>query len=294
MFKQKSIFFKGIKIIAILTALTLSGYNQNYASVFLEDKEANSQTHVPHVYYSNLGILSQLPQEIIAEIFSYCIETTTKLNRASFTITTGYKAEDVFKKGTGTPPFYKTYLFLPYKLANFKMQAHLLQNIPSYIWYKRISQVHSITKQYLPSLRGTAVHTIDLSYNHIDIHEAKNFAQNLLDTNVHTVKFNFNNIGSFGAIEFIQGLQGTKVHTLYLDANSIDSTQAGDMGKFIQATRIHTIYLRCNNINGKGVIEFAEALQNTRKFMVYLQLNNIDKFTQELLKKKYAFIEWEF
>ena len=85
------------------------------------------------------------------EIFSYCPNALIPLNRASFTIITGYKTEDVSKKGIETLPSYKGYPFLPSKKINFgltqKWPADFksIEDMASYIWYKRVASVQNIS-----------------------------------------------------------------------------------------------------------------------------------------------------
>jgi hypothetical protein len=95
------------------------------------------------------------------------------------------------------------------------------ETIPSLLFFKLLGSVKSLPPAFWPYLKGTSLHTVDLSSNQIGDNGAAEFAKNLQGTSVHTVDLSRNQIGDSGAVEFAKNLPGTSVHTVNLSKNQI-------------------------------------------------------------------------
>jgi len=103
----------------VLIALTFSSLHLSYASSLKEEvlpvQQNKPLPFLPQEVFKNMGTISHLPRELLAEIISYCESSTLlPVNRSFFTIITGYKAEDILKKGFKTHPSYKNF---PWKIS---------------------------------------------------------------------------------------------------------------------------------------------------------------------------------
>jgi hypothetical protein len=223
------------------------------------------------------------PRELLQATLSYLgpkeIGKVSQLNKSFYKLTTGYDQAGLV--GVNNQPASDCLkLALNIKFLNFNTEIgrkFTPKSISSLLFFKLLGSVQNLPQAFWPYLKGTSVHTLDLSSNQIGDSGAAELARNLQGTSVHTVYLSSNGIGDSGAAEFAKNLQGTSVHTVDLSTNGIGigDSGAGEFAKNLQGTSIHTVYLGGNQIGDIGAAEFAKNLQGTRVHRVYLDSNYI-------------------
>jgi TPR repeat protein len=157
--------------------------------------------------------------------------------------------------------------------------------------------------RFARALQGTNVHTLDLACSGLGTAGAIEFPKALQGTQVHTLNLMLNQIGDAGVIALAKALQGTQVHTLNLESNEIGDAGAIELAKALTGTQVHKLSLFHNRIGDAGAIEFAKALIGTQVHTINLEaqvhpvdsnLSEIGAATQQLIKKQYPRIAWEF
>ncbi|MHB9147042.1 MAG: hypothetical protein ACYC2U_01070 [Candidatus Amoebophilus sp.] len=140
---------------------------------------------------------------------------------------------------------------------------------------KQTSVSHEMLIEFITHLKGTKVHTLNLSNNKLEHIGIEDFAKALQETQVHTIDLSSNNIGTVGATKFVKNLQNTQVHTVNLSNNRLEHTEIEILAKALQGTNVHTIDLSRNQIRNGGAIEFVKNLQNTQVHTVNLSNNSL-------------------
>jgi hypothetical protein len=166
--------------------------------------------------------------------------------------------------------------------------------IPSFAFYRLMGYVNNLREEFWPYLKGSNVHTVNLSSNHIFVQGGKALAKHLQGTNVHTLILSSNHISAKGAKGFAKHLQGTQVHTVNLRANGIGPEGAEGFAKHLKGTQVHTVNLGWNDIGNRGAMELAGYLQETNVHTIELGANGITYYMKKLLQEKYPHIKWIF
>jgi Ran GTPase-activating protein (RanGAP) involved in mRNA processing and transport len=250
-----------------------------------------------------MGKFDILPRDLLPGILSYLeakeIGQVRQLNKSIYKLTTGYERPGmvgvenkpstnclVLRLNTRTVDFKKIQRLTPETISSFAFYQLMgqVRNLPSIFWkYIKGTNVHTVNlssnqigdsgaTELAKNLQGTSVHTIDLADNQISDSGAAEFAKNLQGLSVHTVNLRNNQIGISGAAEFAKNLQGTSLHTVNLEGNQIGASGAAELAKNLKGTSIHTIYLGENKIGALGAAKFAKNLKETS--VQFLDLSN--------------------
>jgi hypothetical protein len=223
-------------------AITQEGLGEDKNEKFQENKIKTGSYMV-----STLGAFTLFPRELLQEVVSYLgpkeIGQVRALNKTFYQLTTGY--DQVGLVGINHQPAPDCLeLAVNTETLNFKGEIgekYTPETIPSLLFFKLLGSVESLPPAFWPYLKGTSVHTVNLSFNQIDDSGATEFAKNLPGTSVHTIHLTYNQIGARGAAEFAKNLQGTSVHTVDLSLNQIGAVGAGEFAKNLHGTSVHTV-----------------------------------------------------
>jgi hypothetical protein len=290
------------------------------------------------VISSPLGKFDTLPRDLLPEIFSYLgsieLGQVRQLNKSFYKLTTGYERPGivgvenkpstnclVLGLNTHTVDFKKVQGLNPETISSFAFYRLMgeVRNLPSIFWaYIKGTNVHTVNlssnkigdsgvAEFAKNLQGTSVHTVNLYHNQIGDSGTAGLAKNLQGTSVLTIDLGSNLIDDSGAAKLAKNLQGTSVHTVKLSYNYIGDSGAAEFVKNLQGTSVHTIYLDGNQIGDSGAAELAKNLQGTKVHTIdleskqisdqdtfYLWGNQIGYETQNLLKQQYTNIQWSF
>jgi hypothetical protein len=226
-----------------------------------------------------------LPLEIWQEVFSYLkfenILPARAVNRNWNGLITGFPQAGIVGAENQPQHIIDTHGWLKTRAINLnyaRLRQITPKTIPSFTFYRLIGHVKKLRKEFWPYLKGSNIHTIDLSQGQIGKQSAEGFAKYLQGTRVHTVDLSSNKIGDRGAEGFAKHLQGTRVHTVDLSYNRIGdqgAESAESFAKQLQQTQVHTVNLSYNQIGDQGAESFAKQLQQTQVHTVNLSQNQI-------------------
>jgi Ran GTPase-activating protein (RanGAP) involved in mRNA processing and transport len=226
-----------------------------------------------------LGKFDILPRDLLPGILSYLgskeLGQVRQLSKSFYKLTTGYERPGMV--GVENKPSTNCLVLgLNTHTVDFKKVQKLTpETIPSFFFYRLIRQVDNLPQKFLPYLKGTSVHTVNLGSNQIGDSGAAELGKNLQGTSVHTIDLESNEIGDSGVAELAKNLQGTSVHTIDLSINEIGDSGAAEFAKSLQGTSVHTIDLSVNKIGASGAAELAKNLQGTSVHTVNLWDNKI-------------------
>jgi Ran GTPase-activating protein (RanGAP) involved in mRNA processing and transport len=229
---------------------------------------------------ASLLFLNELPNDVLNTVLSYvgckAMGQVRNLNKAFYKHTTSYEAPG--KVGTKNKPktSIPTEWAINKRVIDFNEREELTpESILSFPFYQLTGMLLSPPLTFWPYIKGTSVHTVDLSNNQIGAQGAADLVKALQGTRVHTVDLSDNQIGAQGAVDLAKALQGTSLHTVNLSGNEIGAQGAADLAKALQGTSLHTVDLSDNQIGAQGAADLAKALQGTSLHTVYLQHNGI-------------------